>query len=170
MLGSLVRGPLELVKVIGLANRAASVEPLGPMSTPARTPQFGPGTGSGRRPIPGDLYLSRWRPVVESLKSGSSTAEIKRKHGTCGETVRRVRRIMMDQGWAPVKRVPEKVVRPVREPRPPRLGMTPGQRLQKHPGVAFWLQAGRTMKQVAAVEGVSVNTVRVVKRALRGSH
>lgn len=40
------------------------------------------------------------------------------------------------------------------------------ERLEKYPNVVFWLRAGRTMKQVAALEDVSVNTVRVVKRAL----
>ncbi len=136
------------------------------MTRPAGIPQFGPGTGSGRRPIPDDLYLLRWTPVVESLKAGLSTVEIKAKRGTCPETLRRIRRIMMDDGWTPPKRDPTKVVRAAREPGPPRVGMTTEERLQKHSGVAFWLRAGKTMAQAAHQEGVSVNTVRVVRRAL----
>lgn len=44
--------------------------------------------------------------------------------------------------------------------------MTVEERLQKHSGVVFWLRAGKTMKHVANLEGVSINTVRIVKRAL----
>ncbi len=136
------------------------------MTKPAGIPRFGPGTGSGRRPIPDDLYLLRWTPVVESLKAGLSTVEIKAKDGTCPETLRRIRRIMMEAGWTPPKRERTKDVRPTREPRPPRVGMTTEERLQKHSGVAFWLGSGKTMAQAADQEGVSVNTVRVVSRAL----
>ena len=137
------------------------------MTNPERTQQFGPGTGSGRRPIPADLYLLRWSSVVEMLKAGHPTREIKEKHGTCAETVRRIRRIMMDECIPTIPmRVPTKIVRPAPEPRPPRVGMTAEERLQKRSGVAFLLRAGKTMAQVAEFEKVSVNTVRVVRRAL----
>lgn len=136
------------------------------MPEPASFPQPPPGQGRGRRPIPADTYILLWGPVVVSLKTGLSTAEIKRKHGTCAETVRRIRKIMMAGGWVPPIREKPKKERPVREPRPPRVGMTKEERLQKYPGVASGLRAGKTMKQVAELEGVSVNTVRVVRRAL----
>lgn len=141
------------------------------MTRPACPPQFGPGTGSGRRPIPDELYLIRWSPVVESLKAGLITAEIKLTHGTCAETVRRIRRIMEAGGWtAPererVKQAPTKPQRPKREPRPPKVGMTRDERLLRYLGVVKWLQAGKTNADVASLEGVSINTVRVVRRAL----
>jgi DNA-binding NarL/FixJ family response regulator len=44
--------------------------------------------------------------------------------------------------------------------------MTAEERLQKHSGVAFCLRAGKTNAEVAELEHVSVNTVRVVRRAL----
>ncbi len=136
------------------------------MPKPARPQQFGPGPGSGRKPIPDDVYLVRWSGIVESLKAGQITAEINVKYQTCGETVRRVRRIMVAGGWIPPKRERTKVVRPKREPRPPRVGMTSEERLEKYPGIVGWLRAGKTRVETAALEGVSVNTVRVVKRAL----
>lgn len=58
-------------------------------------------------------------------------------------------------------------MRPAPEPRAPRIGMTTEERLQKHSGVAFWLRAGKTMAEAAEQEGVSVNTARVVRRALK---
>ena len=136
------------------------------MSKTLRPPQFGPGTGSGRRPIPADLYLLRWSPVVEMLKAGRSVREIKVKHGACPETVRHVRRFMIGDGWTPPVHVAKRIERQKVEPRPPRLGMTQEERLQKCSGVVFWLREGKTVKQAAELEGLSVNTVRVVRRAL----
>jgi len=100
------------------------------------------------------------------LKAGHSTAAIKVKHGTCSETVRHIRRFMIDEGWTPPVRVVKAIVRSKPEPRPPRVGMTVEERLQRHSGIVFWLREGKTMKQAAELEGVSVNTVRVVSRAL----
>jgi uncharacterized protein YerC len=136
------------------------------MPKPARTKKPGRRPGSGRRPIPVDLYLLQWSSVVEMLKDGHSGRAIKAKHGTCAETVRHVRRFMIQGGWTPPVRVPKKTVRPPRQPRPPRVGMTAEERLQKHSGVAFCLRAGKTNAEVAELEHVSVNTVRVVRRAL----
>ncbi len=136
------------------------------MSKPARTPQFGPGNGSGRRPIPADLYLTRWNSVAESLKAGLSTAEIKVKHGTCAETVRRIRGLLLDEGWIAPMRVPKKKVRPPREPKPPRVGMTVEERLRKYSRIADCLRAGMTMAQAAQQSGVSVKTVQVIRRGL----
>lgn len=100
------------------------------------------------------------------LKAGHTTAEIKREHGICAETVRHIRRFMLDDGWvAPISEKKKKVT-PLREPRPPKVGMTKEERLQKYSGVVFWLRAGRTMKQAAKLGGVSLNTVGVVRRAL----
>jgi hypothetical protein len=108
------------------------------MPKSARTKKPGRRPGSGRRPIPADLYLLQWSSVVEMLKDGHSGRAIKAKHGTCAETVRHVRRFMIQGGWTPPVRVPKKTVRPPREPRPPRVGMTAEERLHKHSGVAFW--------------------------------
>ena len=140
---------------IGLSRLMA--KPL-PIQEPIRRP------GSGCRPIPSDVYLRRWNSVVEMLKAGHSVAEIKRTHGICSETVRHVRRFMTEGGWSPPARI--NPPRPAPEPRPPKVGMTMVERLEKYPNVVFSLRAGRTMKQVAALEDVSVNTVRVVRRAL----
>ncbi len=136
------------------------------MTKPAINSQLGPSTGQGRRAIPSDVYLLRWSHIVEALKAGQSTPELKRTHGICAETVRHIRRFMMEEGWTPPKREPAEIVRPVREPAPPRVGMTAEKRLQKYSGVALWLRAGKTMAQAAEQEGVSVNTVQVVRRAL----
>ena len=136
------------------------------MTKLATASQFSPGRGRGRKPIPDDLYLFRWSPIVESLKAGLITAEINAKHRTCAETVRRVRRIMEASGWIPPIWEKAKVVRPKREPRLPKVGMTAEERLVKYPGIVGWLRAGKTMAEAAALEGVSVNTVKVVRRAL----
>jgi uncharacterized protein YerC len=147
-------------------HQQASIEFSSPMSKSARKSS----PGSGRRPIPSNLYLLGWGHVVEMLKAGDSTVDIRRKNGTCSETVRRVRKSMLDEGIpVPPKRVPAKIERPKRPkppPRPPKVGMTQEERLRKHSGVVAGLVAGNTMKQVAALEGVSVNTVRVVRRAI----
>jgi len=138
-----------------------------PMTKPARTPRFGPGTGSGRRPIPADEYLARWSQVVEALKAGMAVRAINKQYGAVPETVRHVRRFMEAGGWTPPPKPPRPmIVRPKPEPKPPRVGMTVEERLQKYPGVAFWLRAGKTMPEVAKLEGVSLNTVRIVKRAM----
>jgi DNA-binding NarL/FixJ family response regulator len=136
------------------------------MSKSASTPYPGSRSGPGRKPIPDDAYLIRWSGIVESLKAGQITAEINVKYETCGETVRRVRRIMEDGGWIPPKRERIKVVSPKRESRPPKAGMTTEERLVKYPRIVGWLRAGKTMVEIAAREGVSVNTVKVVRRAL----
>lgn len=92
---------------------------------------------------------------------------IKEQHGTCAETVRHIRRFMVAGGWTPApKPARPKVVRPKPVPKPPRVGMTAEERLQKHAGVVFWLRAGKTMKQAAGLENVSVSTVKIVRRAL----
>ena len=122
--------------------------------------------GPGRRPIPADLYLVRWAPVVESLKAGLSTREIYAKHGTCAETVRHVRRFMVERGWKAPKREGPKTVKPKPTPKPRKPRMTGADLVLKYPAVARALRKGKTMKQVSALAGVSVNTVRVVRRAL----
>lgn len=44
--------------------------------------------------------------------------------------------------------------------------MTVEERLEKYSGIAASLRAGKTMVQAAKQEGVSVNTVQVLRRAL----
>lgn len=106
---------------------------------------------------------------MESLKAGETVSAIKKKHGTCAETVRHVRRFMVAGGWTPLERIVTKAERPKPAPRPPRVGMTSEQRLQKHAGVVVWVRAGKNDQEVAELASVSVNTVRVVRRALAAS-
>ena len=102
-----------------------------------------------------------------ALKAGMAVRAINQQYGAVPETVRHVRRFMEAGGWTPPPKPPRPmIVRPKPEPKPPRVGMTLEERLQKYSGVVFWLRAGKTMPEVAKLEGVSLNTVRVVKRAL----
>ena len=122
--------------------------------------------GPGRRPIPADLYLVRWSAVVESLKAGLSTSEIHAKHGICAETVRHIRRFMVERGWTIPQRKRPKAVKPKPEPKPPKPRMTGTDLIRKYPGVVHSLRNGKTMYQASVLAGVSLNTVHVVTRAL----
>ena len=154
-------GPLEMIR---LASTRASIRTSIPMSKSASTPSPGSRSGPGPKPISDADYLIRWSGIVESLKAGMIAARINEKFETCGHTVLRVRRIMEAGGWTPPER--PKYARPKREPRPPKPGMTADERLAKYPGIVAQLQGGKTRAEVAALEGVSINTVRVVRRAL----
>jgi hypothetical protein len=105
-----------------------------------------------RSPESSKILRNTRRRAGESLKAGCSNSEIKVKHGTCAETVRGVRQVMTNGGWIAPKCVPVKKARPAAEPRPPRVGMTTEERLQKHSGIAFWLRAGKTMAQAASIK------------------
>lgn len=118
--------------------------------------------GPGRRPIPADIYLVRWSAVVESLKAGLSIKEIHAKHGICAETVRHIRRFMVERGWTIPQRKRPKAVKP----KPPKPRMTGTDLIRKYPGVVRSLRKGKTMKQASALAGVSINTICIVRRAL----
>ncbi len=71
---------------------------------------------------------------------------------------------MMERGWTPPKRERPKKAKPEPKPRKPR--MTGADLIRKYPVVVRALRKGQMMKQAADLAGVSVNTVRVVRRAL----
>lgn len=120
--------------------------------------------GSGGKAIPAAEYLIRWSPVVEALKAGMTARAIKRKFGTCTETVSHVRRFMVEGGWTP----PPQPVKPGETRlRPPR--MSGANLMAKYPDVVFWLREGKIIAQAAKLAGVSYPTARTVKRAMRAN-
>jgi hypothetical protein len=72
---------------------------------------------------------------------------------------------MMERGWTQPKRERPKKVKPEPKPRKPRL--TGPDLIRKYPAVVRSLRKGKTMKQASDLAGVSVNTARVVRRALK---
>jgi DNA-binding CsgD family transcriptional regulator len=137
-----------------------------------KNPRKRSGPGQGRKPIPAAEYLARWSGVVDALKAGLTNRAIKETTGACGPTVRHVMRFMRDDGWTrpmTIKKVSPKKERPPRIPKPPNLPMTRDERLAKYPEIVRWLRAGKTRKQIAKLEGVSIATIQTVRRAMQAN-